>query len=171
MSLSIVVAAAENGAIGLDNTLPWRQSNDLKRFKALTLNHVVIMGRKTYESIGKPLPNRTTIVVTRNQSWDAGVDDVIVAFSLDHAIEIASKITTEKQLDSIMLVGGAQLYSLGMALADTIFLTRVHTQIEGDAFFPKISAAQWREISCEKHIRDEKNQYDYSFITLKKVKG
>ncbi|WP_353721690.1 dihydrofolate reductase [Dyadobacter sp. 676] len=129
MNISIIVAAAENGAIGKDNQLLWRLPDDLKRFKRLTLGHPMIMGRKTFESIGKPLPGRTSIVVTRNA--DFAFEGVIVANSLEEALRVAGEIDGEE----VSIVGGGDIYNQSQAVATHIYLTLVHTEMDGDTFF------------------------------------
>ncbi|MFB1035373.1 MAG: dihydrofolate reductase, partial [Sinobacterium sp.] len=135
MGLSLIVARASNGVIGKDNQLPWRLSEDLKYFKAVTMGKPVIMGRKTFESIGRPLPGRQNIVVTRNLDFmSAGIT---VVHSIDAAIAAANEAA------EIMLIGGTELYTLSLALADRIYLTAIHQDFDGDAHFPPL-ASQWR---------------------------
>ncbi|WLQ14128.1 dihydrofolate reductase [Hahella aquimaris] len=160
--LSIVVARAENGAIGVENTLPWRLSNDLQYFKRVTMGKPIIMGRKTFDSIGRPLPGRTNIVVTRNKDWRH--DGVSVAHSLDEAVSLAGR----EQTDEVMLIGGAELYRQGLAVAQRVYLTEVKTSVQGDAFFPELNPADWREMSRESHPADEKNQYPHDFVVFER---
>ncbi len=159
MSLSIIVAVAKNGAIGKGNDLPWRLPADLQYFKKVTLGKPVIMGRKTFDSIGKPLPGRLNIVVSRQASWLAeGVESVT---SFEEALKIASN---QDNVDEIMLIGGAQLYKAGMPFVDKLYVTEVDIEVDGDAFFPGISPEDWREISRESHAADEKNGLNYHFV-------
>jgi dihydrofolate reductase len=157
--LKILVAFDENRVIGKNNTLIWHLPADLKRFKSLTTGHVIIMGRKTFESIGKPLPNRTTIVISRQA--DLQIEGVIIAHSVEEAILKAKSITRE----DIFIVGGAEIYALSLALADQILVTQLHDIFEGDAYFPEIPLASWEITEKERGITDEKNAYQYSYIT------
>ena len=157
--LKILVAFDENRVIGKNNTLIWHLPADLKRFKALTIGHVIIMGRKTFESIGKPLPNRTTIVISRQA--DLKIEGAIIAHSVEEAILKAKSITRE----DIFIVGGAEIYALSLALADQILVTQLHDIFEGDAYFPEIPLATWEITEKERGITDEKNAYQYSYIT------
>lgn len=157
--LKILVAFDENRVIGKNNTLIWHLPADLKRFKALTTGHVIIMGRKTFESIGKPLPNRTTIVISRQA--DLQIEGVIIAHSVEEAILKAKSITR----DDIFIVGGAEIYALSLALADQILVTQLHDIFEGDAYFPEIPTETFEVTEKERGITDEKNAYQYSYIT------
>lgn len=162
--ITLVVAKSDNNIIGRDNQLIWRLSNDLKHFKQITTGHPVIMGRKTFDSVGRPLPNRTNIVITRNPDWKA--EDVLVAFSVQEAIEIAQNLDPE-----IFIIGGGNIYQQSMDIADVIEVTEVHHQFEGDAFFPNIDQNIWKEVSRESFQKDEKNEFDYSFVRYKKNKN
>ena len=155
MQLSIIVAVSENNVIGRDGDLPWRLSADLRRFKQITMGHHMIMGRKTYESIGRPLPGRTTIVLTRSSSFSAA--GCLVADSLSQAIEMAGSD------DEVFVVGGSQIYELSIARANRIYLTAVHAQVEGTVLFPNVDWSQWESMEDVRHSADEKNEYDYSF--------
>jgi dihydrofolate reductase len=139
--VTIVAAVARNGVIGVDGGLPWQLPDDLRRFKALTLGHVLVMGRKTYESIGHPLPGRTTVVVSRSARWDPGSDGVVVAAGVAQAIAAAAAID-----DEVFVVGGAQVYAAALPLADRLELTWVDTEPDGDTFFPEVDWREWREI-------------------------
>ncbi|OEK08069.1 diacylglycerol kinase [Flavivirga aquatica] len=154
----MIVAAAENDAIGKDNKLIWHLSDDLKRFKNLTNGHHIIMGRKTFESFPKPLPNRTHVVITRQDNYKVP-EGVIVVNSLEDAID-ASK----KDLNPF-IIGGGEIYKQALLVANKIELTRVHDSFEADTFFPKIDASIWEETSNVSHSRDEKHDYDFSFLT------
>ncbi len=144
MKLAIIVAAAKNGVIGCNNQLPWHLPQDLKYFKAVTLGKPVIMGRKTYESIGRPLPGRTNIVVTRSKDWSA-VDGVIVTNSFERALFEAQKVLGGDSLvsDEVMVIGGAELYRSALRFADRVYLTRVAAEPAGDAFFEALNEADW----------------------------
>lgn len=157
--LKILVAFDENRVIGKNNALIWHLPADLKRFKALTTGHVIIMGRKTFESIGRPLPNRTTIVISRQQ--DLKIEGVILAHSVEEAILKAKSISR----DDIFIVGGAEIYQLSLPFADQILVTQLHDIFEGDAFFPEISPAIWEVAEQERGITDEQNAYQFSYIT------
>ncbi len=157
--LKILVAFDENRVIGKNNALIWHLPADLKRFKALTTGQVIIMGRKTYESIGRPLPNRTTVVISRQQ--DLKIEGVILAHSVEEAILKAKSISR----DDIFIVGGAEIYQLSLPLADQILVTQLHDIFEGDAFFPEISPAIWEVAEQERGVTDEQNAYQFSYIT------
>ncbi|MHA8082907.1 dihydrofolate reductase [Aquirufa sp. A-Brett2-15D] len=157
--IKILVAFDENRVIGKNNELIWHLPADLKRFKSLTTGHVIIMGRKTYDSIGKPLPNRTTIVISRNP--DLQIEGVICTCSMEEAILKAKSLSREE----IFIVGGAEIYKLSLAVADQILVTQLHDIFEGDTFFPEIVADQWEVTERERGVTDEKNPYQYSFLT------
>ena len=159
MKISIVVAAAENGVIGKDNQLLWHLPNDLKFFKNTTWGMVVIMGRKTYESVNKPLPGRTNIVITRKPDWKA--EGVVTANDLQDALKKAADTNCKEAF----VIGGGEIYKWAFSIADKIYITRVHTTLEGDTFFPAINEAEWTLVSNEDFKKDEKHQYDYSFQT------
>ncbi|GGD22913.1 dihydrofolate reductase [Hyunsoonleella pacifica] len=162
--LTIIVAAAENDAIGLGNKLIWHLSDDLKRFKALTSGHHIIMGRKTFESFPKPLPNRTHVVITRQKDYKAP-KDVIIVHSIEDAIDAAKNDTQP------YIIGGGQIYkqALDKNLADKIELTRVHQSFEADAFFPKIDRSAWKETNNVFNKKDADHDYEFSFITYERV--
>ncbi len=157
--LKILVAFDENRVIGKNNALIWHLPADLKRFKALTTGHVIIMGRKTFESIGRPLPNRTTVVISRQQ--DLKIEGVILAHSVEEAILKAKSISR----GDIFIVGGAEIYQLSLPLADQILVTQLHDIFEGDAFFPEISSDMWEIAEQERGITDEQNAYQFSYLT------
>jgi len=148
MKLALIVAAAKNGVIGCDNQLPWHLPQDLKYFKVITLGKPIIMGRKTYESIGKPLPGRTNIVVTRNQDWTAA-DGVIVTNSFEHALAEAQQLSNREMspVEEIMVIGGAEMYRAAILLADRIYLTLVDIEPKGDAFFMPLDKENWALVS------------------------
>ena len=157
MRVSLIAAMAENRVIGVNNELPWRLPADLKHFRALTTGHHVIMGRRNYESIGKPLPDRTNIVVTRNPDYRA--PGCFVAHSLEQALARA------QEDPEIFVIGGAEIYRQAFARADRLYLTLVRANIDGDTYFPSFDERQWREIGREPHGSDEKNPYAYMFVT------
>ncbi|MFV9552247.1 dihydrofolate reductase [Algibacter sp. PT7-4] len=160
-NLTIIVAAAENDAIGLGNKLIWHLSNDLKRFKSLTNGHHIIMGRKTFESFPKPLPNRTHVVITRQKDYKAP-EGVIIVHSLEDAID-ASKNDTQP-----FIIGGGQIYKQAMSIADKIELTRVHENFDADTFFPKIDNTLWKETANTFHKKDDTHKHEFSFITYER---
>lgn len=160
MKVSIVVAISENHAIGKDNKLLWYLPNDLKHFKAITTGHTIIMGRKTYDSVGKPLPNRRNIIITRQAISISGCE---VVNSIDEALALC------KDEPEVFIVGGAEIYSQSMHLTDRIYLTIVHKKFEGDSFFPEINKDEWTEVTREDFQPDEKNSLPYSFITLERA--
>jgi dihydrofolate reductase len=143
-SLSIIVATANNDVIGVNNTLPWHLPEDLKRFRALTTGHHIIMGRNTYESLGRLLPNRTTVIVTHNK--DYRVEGALIANSLEAAIALC------KDDAEPFLIGGAQLYKHGLTLATKLYMTKVHAEFTGDAFFPTVDFEQWQLIEKKDHL-------------------
>lgn len=144
MKLAIIVAAARNGVIGLNNQLPWHLPQDLKYFKAVTFGKPVIMGRKTYESIGRPLPGRANIVITRDKQWSAA-EGVVVVHSVDEALNEARRVLNESSsgLDEAMIIGGAEIYRDTLSIADRVYLTRVFRDFEGDAWFPSLEENEW----------------------------
>lgn len=153
--ISIISALATNRTIGINNTLPWRLPEDLKYFKALTLGHHILMGRKTYESIGKPLPGRTTVIITRGNY--PAPDGVKIAHSLQEAMDVCG---TDKE---IFFVGGAELYAQALPLADRLYLTEIQAEVAGDAWFPEFDRAQWQERSRDRR-HDEASGLDYHFV-------
>jgi dihydrofolate reductase len=159
--ISIIVAAAQNGAIGSNNRLPWHLPDDLKRFKALSLGKPIVMGRRTFDSIGRPLPGRTNIVVSRQAGL--ALEGVLVVQSLDAALAAAGSVP------EIVVIGGAEIFRQVLPSTDTIHLTRVHALVVGDVFFPELDPAQWREAAVEHHAADERHQYAFSFVTLQRI--
>ena len=162
MHLSIIVAVAENDVVGRNNALPWYIPDDLKYFKKTTMGKPVVMGRKTFESIGRPLPGRTNIVVTRNRAWTA--EGVRAVASLNDALDLAGEIALIDGRDELMVIGGAQIYRAAIPLADRLYITEVHSVVCGDAIFPTVDWSQWREISRENHLAVEPNPHDFSFV-------
>ena len=158
--VTIIAAAAENNVIGKDNALIWHLSDDLKHFKAMTSGHHVIMGRKTFESMPKALPNRTNVVITRQDGFSA--ENVIVVRSLQEALEVA------KEDAQPFIIGGGEIYKQALQYADRIELTRVHHNFEGDTFFPEINTSIWKETDSKFHAKDDKHNYDFTFIRYEK---
>ena len=157
--VTIIAAIAENNALGKDNDLIWHLPADLKRFKKVTSGHYILMGRNTFESIGKPLPNRTSVIITRNNDYFK--DGCLIANSLEDAIELAA------DEEEVFIIGGAQIYKYAIEnnLADKLDITIVHESFEADVFFPEIDTKIWKEVAREDFKADEKNKYDYSFVS------
>ena len=161
MPISIIVAASQNNVIGKDNQLIWRLSADLKRFKALTTGHYIIMGRKTFDSIGKPLPDRTSIIITRQADYKA--EGCIVVNSLEEAL---AKVPADQEA---FIIGGGTIYKEAIDKADKLYLTLVHGKFKGDTFFPKVDSKVWTSLKREDHMPDAKNEHAYSFIDFDKI--
>ncbi len=162
MIISFVAAAAENNVIGKNNQLPWHLPNDLKFFKNTTWAMPVIMGRKTYESFGKPLRGRTNIVITSRPSWQA--EGVIAVNNMDAALAAAADTDAKE----VFIIGGGEIFRQSYPLADKIYLTRVHTSVDGDVFFPEIPESEWQLVSNLDFTADEKHRYAYSFQVWKR---
>ena len=160
--ITIIAAIGKNNALGKDNQLLWRLPKDLKHFKSLTENHPVIMGRKTYESIGKALPNRTNLVVSRKPDWFQ--EDILIVSKLKEAIKFAKKIDEE-----VYIIGGGEVYKQTMELADRLEITLVEEDFEADTFFPRIDPKIWQKTNEEFHPKDEKNDHDFHFQTYEKI--
>ncbi len=158
--LSIIVAMAQNRAIGINNTLPWHISEDLKRFKTLTMGHHMIMGRKTFDSIGKPLPGRITVIVTRNQ--DLKIEGCIIAHTLAEAIAVSALD------DEIFVIGGAEIFAAALPLADTLYFTEIQHDVDGDVFFPEFDTKLWQETVREAHGQDTQQTLSYHFVTYQR---
>ena len=167
MKRSMIVAMAQNRVIGINNKLPWYLPNDLKYFKQVTMGKPIIMGRKTFESIGKPLPGRTNIVITRNADWQAA--GVKVAHSLEQAYQIAEAIAEIDGQTELMIIGGDQIYQSSLPDIDRIYLTKVHAEVSGDAWFPEVDWSQWQELGREDYPAEGPNPYDYSFIVYDRI--
>ncbi|MBD3583163.1 dihydrofolate reductase [Flavobacterium selenitireducens] len=155
--ITLIAAAAENNALGKDNQLLWHLPDDFKRFKALTTGHYIIMGRKTFESFPKPLPNRVHVIITRQPDYRA--DNCIVVGSLEEALKVCPKS------EEIYVIGGGEIYALALSLADKIELTRVHTSLEADAYFPDFSDADWDLQESDHHPKDERHAFDFTYET------
>ncbi len=158
--ISIIAAMAENRVIGRNNALPWHLPEDLKRFKRLTLGHAVIMGRRNYESIARPLPGRRNIVVTRHPDYAA--PGCVVVHSLDEALSAAGDD------EEIFVIGGAELYAQFLPRAARLYLTLVHAEVDGDTLFPAFDWNEWRETARERHAADARHAYAYSFVVLER---
>jgi dihydrofolate reductase len=166
MDIVLVAAVSENGVIGRGNALPWRLKSDMQHLRALTMGKPVIMGRKTYLSIGKPLAGRTTIVVSRDLAFAA--PGILVAPSLSPAIAAARGDALRRQADSIMIAGGADLYAQTMPLAARLVMTYIHAAIEGDTYFPAIDLRVWREIARDEHVPAAGDDAAFAFVTYKR---
>jgi len=167
MHLCLVVAVAENGVIGRGGDLPWRMPSDLKRFKALTMGKPLVMGRKTFESIGRPLPGRANIVITRNR--DFAPEGVLVAGDIGAALALARERAAADGVDEIMIIGGAEIYRATLDMADRIYLTEIHAHCDGDAVFPPLEDTAWAERAREFHAAREGDSADHSFVVLERV--
>ena len=163
MTLALIVAVAENGVIGREGGLPWRLSGDLRYFKSVTMGKPIIMGRKTFESIGRPLPGRPNLVVSRNREFAA--EGVEVFGGLDAAVAYAETLAG----DEVMVIGGAGLYEAALVIADRIYLTEVHAAVAGDVTFPAFDRAKWLEISRERQPAGKKDNHEHSFVVLDRV--
>jgi dihydrofolate reductase len=157
MTITIIAAVARNGIIGADGDMPWRLPGDLPRLKAMTVGHVVVMGRRTYDSIGRPLPGRSTVVVTRTPDWSAP-DDVHVVHSVPEALELAAKLD-----DEIFVLGGAEIYAQTLEFADRLEITAVHAEPDGDTYFPDVDWTQWRETA---RVRNE----EFDWVSYSRAK-
>ncbi len=158
--IAIIAALARNRVIGRSNRLPWRLPDDLRHFKRLTLGRPIIMGRRTWESLPGLLPERTHIVITRDAQYRG--DGAVVVHSLDAALTAAGG-------EEALVVGGAELYALALPRASRLYLTLVDAEVEGDAFFPELDSAEWREVAREPHAADERHAYPFAFVTLERA--
>ena len=161
--ITVVVAMGLNREIGVDNQLPWHLPKDLKHFKEITSGHPIIMGRKTYESIGKPLPNRTNIVISRKKDWFE--EGILIVGSIKEAIKFGQKID-----EDIFIIGGGNIFEQTMDIADKLEVTEIKTNIEADTFFPKIDPKIWTKTDEVCHEKDEKNNFDFCFQTFQRGK-
>ena len=160
--ISLIVAASTDNVIGVAGGLPWHLSDDLKRFKALTMGKPIVMGRKTYESIGRALPGRQNIVITTQDEYAADGCDVVA--SVEEAIAVAG------DADEVMVIGGGEIYRLFLPLAERIHMTRVDVDVEGDTVFPEISDEVWREVAREEHRADDANDHDFAIVTYSRTR-
>lgn len=167
MYLSLICAMDENLVIGRNNSLPWHLPEDLKYFKQTTMGNSIIMGRKTYESIGKPLPGRTNIIVSRNREYE--VEDARVVNSLSEAIELAENIAFIDGSLEAFVIGGAELFEEALTLVNRLHLTMVHAEVDGDTWFPDFEVSDFNEVSREYFEADEDNPYDYSICVLERI--
>lgn len=161
-TITMIAAAAENNALGKDNDLLWHLPDDFKRFKKLTIGHKIIMGRKTFESFPKPLPKRTHIIITRDTHYSVPYEHCIIVHSLEDALKQISE-------EDAFIIGGGEIYQQGEAFADIIELTRVHTSMPADTFFPEFDLTKWKLIAEEYHPTDEKHKYAFTYLTYKRI--
>lgn len=165
--VALIVAVAANNVIGRNNALPWHLPEDLRYFKQVTLGKPVVMGRKTFESIGRPLPGRTNIVVTRNARFSApGIE---VAGSLDAALAAAERVACRDGVAEVMVIGGAKIYAAALPRAQRLYITEVHARVDGDALLPEIDWRQWQEVSREHHAASAPDAYAYSFVRYERL--
>lgn len=162
--ITLIVAMGKNREIGKENQLLWHLPKDLKHFKELTSGHPIIMGRKTYESIGKPLPNRTNIVISRKNDWFE--EGILIVGSIKEAVKFAKKIDEE-----VFIIGGGNIYEQTIELADKIEVTLVDAELDADTFFPRINEKVWQKTDEECHQKDEKNEFDFCFQTFERISG
>ncbi len=166
MRVCLIVAVAENGVIGDTGAMPWNLPSDLKYFKEKTLYKPVLMGRKTFEAIGRPLPSRDNIVVTRNEEF--AHDGVFTASNVTAGLELAQRLASKSGADEIMVIGGGEIYAQTLALADRIYKTEVHDEVAGDTIFPQLDPEVWREVSRESHLAGESDSSAFSLVVLER---
>ena len=169
MKLAMIAAVAENSAIGINNKMPWYLPGDLRYFKAVTMGKPIIMGRKTFDALRKPLPGRTNIVITRDKTWSH--EGVKVVHSLDDALALAENISLINGHDEVMVIGGEQIYQMALPKADRLYLTRVHQSFDGDAFFPELDNSQWQETSRQDLHSEDDEPLTYSYLVLDRIVG
>lgn len=165
--VALIAAVAENGVIGEAGTLPWHISGDLKFFKARTMGKPLVMGRKTFQSIGRPLPGRPNIVISRDPRFSAS--GIHLVRDIAAALALADRLAGESGAEEIMVIGGAEIYSQTLARAERLYLTEVHRQVEGDAFFPRFDRSEWREVCREARCGEAPGVPDYSFVILDRI--
>jgi len=166
MKVSLIVAMSQNRVIGRQNQMPWHLPDELKYFKRVTMGKPVLMGRNTFESIGKALPGRPNIVITHNRDYEA--DDISVVSSVEDALDLAAQMTDYDANAEAMVIGGAQIFAATLPLADRLYLTEVQAIVDGDVFFPKFPRERWRVVARDEHAADEKNPYAYSVLVLER---
>ncbi|MEP5765738.1 MAG: type 3 dihydrofolate reductase [Halieaceae bacterium] len=167
MKLALIVAVAENGVVGRDNSMPWHLPEDLKYFKRTTLGKPVLMGRKTWESIGRPLPGRSNIVITRQAQYQAEGAQVVA--DLQSALALAESVAAADGSEELMVIGGAEIYRAALPLAQRLYITEVHAEVTGDVFFPDWDRRQWRELARERHSAASEGDFDYSFVVYERI--
>jgi dihydrofolate reductase len=169
MKLSILVAASDNGVIGVDGGLPWHLPAELQRLKQLTTGHTLLMGRKTFESIGRPLPNRTSIVITSNPDFQTQATSESAPLFAVSSLAAAIELARERGEDEAFVFGGARVYAEALPLATQLYLTRVHCEVEGDAHLPEYDEHEWKQISAEDHPADARHAQSFTFETYERV--
>lgn len=168
MKISLIAAVARNGVIGLNNDMPWHLPDDFAFFKRKTSHHVIIMGRKSLDALGKPLPNRTSIVITRNPAFAA--EGVTVRHTLDEAIDLAQQVDQQHyQMGEIFVIGGAEIYKMALSVATTLYLTEIHQAYDGDTHFPEFDKSEWRQVSRQLHPTDERHAASFDFVEYERV--
>lgn len=165
---ALVVAVSANGVIGVRNALPWRLPSELRRFKRLTMKRPVIMGRRTHESIGRALPGRDNIVVTEGAVIDN--PDVHTVNSVEEALALAERLARSRRVSEIMIIGGAQIFEQTRPLADRIYMTKVHKEVEGDTFWPDLDPARWREVKSRRHKAEAGDEADYTMLVYDRIR-
>lgn len=165
MKISLIAAVAKNNVIGKENELTWRLPIDFKRFKSITSDHYILMGRKTFESLGKPLPNRTHLVITRNPSFEVPEGHYVF-----DSVESAFTFSNKLDINTLYVIGGGEIYKQTIPMADELLLTEVDASPEGDAFFPEVDLNKWKETFREFHPKDEKHEHSFSFVNYRRIK-
>ncbi|WP_375695199.1 dihydrofolate reductase [Bartonella sp. AC90GZZY] len=166
ISICFIAAVAENGVIGREGAMPWHLSTDLQRFKALTLGKPIIMGRKTWDSLGRPLPGRTNIVITRDCTFNA--EGAVVAYSLLQACSLATSVASQNDVKEIFIIGGGEIFQQGLPMADKIFLTEVLASIEGDSFFPVFDKEKWTIVQTQDIPKGDKDSHPTRFVVYER---
>ncbi|WP_375706798.1 dihydrofolate reductase [Bartonella sp. AA126HLJHH] len=166
ISICLIAAVAENGVIGREGVMPWHLSTDLQRFKALTLGKPIVMGRKTWDSIGRPLPGRTNIVITRDCTFCA--EGAVVAHSLSQACSLATNVASQNDVEEIFIIGGGEIFQQGLHMADKIFLTEVLASIEGDSFFPVFDKEKWTIVQTQDIPKGDKDSHPTRFVVYER---
>lgn len=164
MKISLIAAVAKNNVIGKENELTWRLPVDFKRFKSITSDHFILMGRKTFESLGKPLPNRTHLIITRNPTYQVPEGHYVF-----DSVESAFTFVNKQHIDVLYVIGGGEIYKETLPMADELLLTEVDANPDGDAYFPKFDPADWKETFREFHPKDEKHTYSFSFVNYRRI--
>jgi dihydrofolate reductase len=166
LQIALIAAVANNGVVGRDNQLPWHLPGDLPYFRRITMGKPVVMGRKTWDSIGRPLPGRTNIVISRQP--DLELEGARVVDTVEAALALAEAVAEIDGVTELMVIGGAQIYALALPLAQRLYLTEVHAEVTGDAWFPDWDRSQWLETSRHRHSAHDSNPYDYSFVVYER---
>lgn len=168
MKISLIAAVSQNGVIGLNNDMPWHLPDDFAFFKRKTSHHAIIMGRKSLDALGKPLPNRTSIVITRNSAFMA--EGVTVQHTLDEAIAKAQEVDQQHyQTGEVFVIGGAEIYKVALPIATTLYITEIHQAYDGDTYFPEFDKREWREVSRQPHAADERHAASFDFVEYERI--